>query len=183
MTSLAEAFESFQHSAWRLEARDVYLVAEYDDQLAAFLADRPMPPRADGWAEVVKAAASRGAGMGRIRLVGRPISDYTRFEFALYPENVAFGEDVRIVDRAWLDDSWSAAPDVWLFDDRLAFRQRYDEAGQYLGAEQIDTEPVVEMRRRLSTYAVPLTEYRLAEVAVPRPESAIVMTFPGAVAS
>lgn len=123
MTTLAEAFKSFQHSAWRLEARDTYLVSEYDDQLEAFLAGRPMPPRADGWTQLVQAAIARGARIGRIRLVGHPISDYTRFEFALYPENVQFGEDVRIVDRTWLDDSWVAAPDVWLFDDQLAFRQ------------------------------------------------------------
>lgn len=96
MTTLADAFESFQLSAWR---RDTYLVAEYDDQLEAFLADQPMPPRVDGRAEVVQAATARGARIGRTRLVGHPITDYTRFEFALYPENVEFGEDVRIVDR------------------------------------------------------------------------------------
>lgn len=181
MTTLAEAFESFQHSAWRLEARDTYLVAEYDDQLEAFLAGRPLPPRVDGWAEVVQAATARGARIGRTRLVGHPLTDYTRFEFALYPENVEFGEDVRIVDRTWLDTSWAAAPDVWLFDDDLAFRQQYSDAGAYLGAEQIDVGPVVELRRLLSTYAVPLAEYQLTETPAPRPETAIPTTLPRAV--
>jgi hypothetical protein len=181
MTSLAEAFESFRHSAWRLEARDTYLVAEYDDQLVAFLAGEPMPARTDGWADVVQAATARGARIGRIRLVGHPISDYTRFEFALYPENVAFGEDVRIVDRTWLDGSWSAAPDVWLFDDELAFRQRYSDEGAYLGAEQVDADPVLEMRRLLASYAVPLAEYRLTEVPAPRPATALPSVLPRAV--
>jgi Family of unknown function (DUF6879) len=180
MTTLAEAFESFQHSAWRLEARDTYLIAEYDDQLKAFLAGQPMPPRADGWAEVVQAATTRGARIGRIRLVGHPITDYTRFEFALYTENVQFGEDVRIVDRTWLDGSWATAPDVWLFDDQLAFRQQYSDEGAYLGAERIDAGPVREMRQVLSTYAVPVAEYRLTEVLAPRPESAIPTALPRA---
>lgn len=181
MTSLGEAFESFQHSAWRLEARDTYLVAEYDDQIEAFLADRPMPPRVDGWADVVHAATSRDARIGRVRLVGHPITDYTRFEFALYPENVAFGEDVRIVDRTWLDGSWAAAPDVWLFDDRLAFRQRYSPEGAYRGAEQVDAAPIVQMRQALLACAVPLAEYRLTEVPTPRPATAVPAALPDAV--
>lgn len=181
MTTLTEAFETFQRSAWRLEARDTYLVPDYDDALEAFLAERPLPARTDGWADVVQTAAQRGARIGRIRLVGHPITDYTRFEFALYPQNVDFGEDVQIVDRTWLDGSWSAAPDVWLFDDRLAFRQTYSDAGEYLGAEPVAAEPVIEMRRMLSSYAVPLAEYRLTEVPAPRPASAVPSPLPRAV--
>lgn len=171
MTSLAEAFESFQQSAWRLEARDIYRVAEYDNQLAAFQAGRPLPPRVDGWADVVESVTARGARIGRVRLVGHPITDYTRFEFVLYRENVAFGEDVRIVDRNWLDESWAVAPDVWLFDDQVAFRQHYTDDGAYRGAEQIDPDPVVEMCRRLSACAVSLAEFRLSEVPDPRPSA------------
>ncbi len=163
MTTLAEAFESFERSAWRLEARDIYLVHEYDDALDAFLSGRPMPPRADGWAEVVRAATKRGATMSRIRLVGHPITDYTRFEFAMYVQNVEFGEDVRIVDRSWLDDSWATAPDVWLFDDRLAFRQIYSDKGEYLGAERTSVDPVVEMRQSLSSKAVGLPDFQLTD--------------------
>lgn len=178
---LPDAFSSFRHSAWRLEARDTYLVPEYDDQLNAFLTGRPLPPRADGWADVVQAAAARGARIGRVRLVGRPISDYTRFEFALYPENVQFGENVRIVDRSWLDGSWSVAPDVWLFDDHIAFRQRYSEDGAYLGAEEIDPAPVLEVQRTLLTHAVPLAEYHLTEVPAPMPASAVPAALPDSV--
>lgn len=180
MTTLAEAFESFRHSAWRLEVRDTYRVAEYDDQFAAFLAGRPLPPRRDGWGDVVRAATSRGARIGRVRLVGHPITDFTRYEFVLYPENVEFGEEVRIVDRAWLDDSWAAAPDVWLFDDRVAFRQRYTEDGGYLGAEQIHAGPVIEMRQRLLTYAVSLAEYRLSDTPAPTPGAAVPAVLPTA---
>lgn len=164
MTTLGEAFESFKRSAWRLEARDTYLVPEYDDQLAAFLAGRPLPPRADGWPEVLQAAAARGARISRIRLVGHPLTDYTRFEFALYPENVQFGEDVQIVDRSQLDQSWAPAPDVWLFDDGIAFAMRYSDEGAFLGAEQVDVDPILELRRVLSAYAVPLGDYRLTDI-------------------
>ena len=161
MPTLSEAFESFQRSAWRLEARDTYVVAEYEDQLRAFLAGRPMPPRRDGWAELVQGAAARGARIARTRLVGHPITDFTRFEFALYLENVQVGEDVRIIDRTWLDGSWATAPDVWLFDDQLAFRQHYDDEGVYLGFERVDADPARQMRDLLATHAVPLSKFHL----------------------
>jgi hypothetical protein len=166
--TLAEAFQSFRHSAWRLEARDYYVVDEYAAQIQAFQAGRPMPPRTDGWAEVMHGATTRGARVGRVRLVGHPVTDYTRWEFAIYPDNVQLGEDVQIVDRDWLDESWTAAPDVWLFDDHLAFRQRYTDDGVYLGAEQIDAAPVREMRDLLAALAVALHEYRLADIPAPR---------------
>lgn len=176
--TLPDAFATFERTAWRLEGRDTYRVADYDDALAAFLAGRPMPPRTDGWAEVVQSAVARSARISRTRLVGHPITDYTRFEFTLYPENVAWGEDIQVVDRTWLDASWAAAPDVWLFDDQVAFHQQYTDLGEYLGAEEIDPGPVAAMRRLLSTYAVPLAEYRLSAIPAPRPADAIPTPLP-----
>jgi hypothetical protein len=162
VTALVEAFASFETSAWRLEARDTYSVRVYDDALAAFLAGQSMPPRTDGWAEVVAGARSRGAEIGRVRLIGHPITDYTRFEFALYPDNVAFGEDVRIVDRTWLHGSWAAAPDVWLFDDRQAFLLHYGDDGAFLGVDETDAVAAGELRDAVADYAVPLARYDLA---------------------
>lgn len=179
--TLADAFDSFTREAWRLEARDVYVVDEYADQLDAFLNGRTLPARSDGWDEVMSTATARGARVGRTRLVGHPITEYTRFEFLLYRENVAMGEDVRIVDRTWLDASWSATPDLWLFDNELALRQHYSDSGVYLGAEAVDPEPVIALRQTLATYAVPVAEYQLTEVPSPRPETAHPAALPRAV--
>lgn len=178
MTTLIEAFASFRTSAWRLEARDDYNVPEYGAELSAFLSGRPRPPRSDGWQEVVQAAVGRGAHIGRVRVVGRPLTDYTRFEFALYAQNVTWGEDVRIVDRAWLDASWSAAPDVWLFDDQLAFRQDYTADGSYVGTAEVEADMIREIRRILVAASVPMSEYRLKEQPAPRPDTAPVGPLP-----
>ena len=35
-----------------------------------------------------------------MHVVDRPLSDYIRYELAVYAENVAAGEDVRIADRS-----------------------------------------------------------------------------------
>lgn len=170
--NIAEAFASFTREAWRLEARDLYRVPEYDEQIAAWLAGQPMPPRRDGWDAVLRDASGRGARISRTRLVGHPLTEYTRWEFELYRENVELGEDIRVVDREGLDDTWASASDVWLFDDQLAFRQDYDDDGTYRGAVEIDPAQALAMRRALAPVAVPVTEYRLADdIPTPRPES------------
>lgn len=179
--NIADAFDAFTSEAWRLEARDVYVVDEYADQLDAFLAGRELPPRRDGWADVMHSATRHGARVGRTRLVGHPITDYTRFEFLLYRENVELGEDVRVVDRGWLDDSWTDVPDLWLFDDQWAFQQHYSHDGVYLGAEQVAAEPVRALRHALESYAVPVSEYALADVPAPRTEHTHPTVSPGAV--
>jgi len=171
MTSIAEAFASFSREAWRLEARDLYRVPEYDEQIAAWQAGEPMPPRQDGWDEVLRDSAARGARISRTRLVGHPLTDYTCWEFELYRDNVELGEDIRVVDRTWLDGSWAHASDVWLFDDQLAFRQDYAADGTYLGATEIDPTQAIAMRRALAPISVPAAEYRLTDIPTPRPES------------
>lgn len=172
MTSLVEMFDQFQRDAWRLEARDTYSVAGEETRIEQFLRDGTVPRKTienNEWLATVAAARARGASIGRVRLVGHPITTYTRFEFAAYPDNVAIGEDVRVVDRAWLDESWDQAPDFWIFDSETVFVQTYDHDGAYLGAERAgDVEPYIELREMVSALAVPLADYHLADLPAPR---------------
>jgi hypothetical protein len=162
MTDLPEMFEKFRVDAWRLEARDYYDVPEYQDSLAAYQAGRPLPRREDGWLPLVARVRARGARIGRTRLVGHPTNAYTRWEFTQYAENVATGEDVRILDR---DDAFGRdLPDVWLFDDEVAFVQHYGDEGAYLGADQVDPAPYVELRQTLERRAIPFADYARASL-------------------
>jgi hypothetical protein len=142
---LGVLFNRFEHSAFRLEAKDRYDVTEEADRLAAFRAGDPLPTRTvenDSWLALVAAATQMGREISRVRIVGRPLTEYTRFELAVYPENIAAGETVRIRERRTLtpdDDSW-AHQDFWLFDDQIAVRLLYDDVGHFLGVEQaLDT--------------------------------------------
>lgn len=172
MTSLADMFDQFRRDAWRLEARDTYSVAGEETRIEEFLHTGTVPRKTvenNGWIATVAAARARDAYIGRVRLVGHPITTYTRFEFAAYPDNLAAGEDVQVVDRAWLDDSWQQAPDFWIFDSTTVFVQNYDHNGAYLGAEQAeDVEPYIELREMISALAVPLADYQLADLPAPR---------------
>ncbi|GAA1983197.1 DUF6879 family protein [Amycolatopsis minnesotensis] len=162
---LAELYRSFRRYAWRLEARDVYGVPAENARLQAFLAGESLPESATktAWGEQTAAAAAAGRSFARVRMIGHPVTDYTRWEMSVYPENIAAGEDVRILDRAWLNDEnplWQQ--DVWLFDDETAVIQRYADDGAYLGPELADDPaPYVALRARALELSVPYSEYTL----------------------
>lgn len=153
-------FQHFVHYAWRLEVLDDYSGTD-GDELRQFQRTGRVAPRPpdDSWRRIIETARSRGAEIGRTRLVGYPITPYTEYELAAYEDNVSLGEDVRILDRQRLDASWDAAPDVWLFDDQAAFRMLYGERGAWQGAEKIDPDPFVHVRNVVMPLSVPIREY------------------------
>lgn len=165
---LDELYQGFAAYAWRLEARDIYGIPEDNARLQAWLAGREVPrsePK-DTWGDLTAAAAADGRPFSRVRMVGRPLTDYTRWEHSLYPENLAAGEDVRLLDRDWLTAVDQANPlwdvDFWLFDDQTAVIQRYDADGGYLGPSLApDPAPFVTLRARALQLPVPFVEYTL----------------------
>ncbi|MFP5070955.1 DUF6879 family protein [Pseudonocardia nantongensis] len=151
---LGRMYGRFTDYAWRYEGRDVYTVDGEQERIDAFLRSGVVPRKTrdnNGWIRIVEDVCARGASIGRVRAVGRPVTDYTRFEFAAYPDNIAAGEDVQVIERQQLDRAWDSVPDFWLFDDTTAFVQHFDEAGRFLGAERVDNvAPFLEIRRMLT---------------------------------
>lgn len=164
MIELSDMYARFTRYAWRLETRDHYDVdGDSAACLAAFLrtgeVDRRTPDD-NAWMATIAAATERGAYFGRVRLIGRPITDYTKYEMASYPDNVAVGEDVQLVERAWLRNPEQPYPDFWLFDDETVFVQRYDDDGHYLGTELADdVGQYLAIRRNLTTLSVSLAAH------------------------
>jgi hypothetical protein len=62
--------------------------------------------------------------------IGDPLSEYERFELALYPYSSAAGEEIRILEKRHAIDE-----DFWLFDDQVVFVLRYDATGGFLGVD------------------------------------------------
>jgi hypothetical protein len=133
---LAAAFDRFERSAWRLCARDTYDVAEERDVLAAWREHRPLPPRADGWPDILRSRLAAGRQVGRVQLFTRPLGDYARFLLAHpYPENVALGEVVRVGYRDQMPADLAAVrEDFWVFDGQEVAVMEYDDAGRFLRA-------------------------------------------------
>ncbi len=100
--TLTELFETFRESAFRLEALQHYVLEEDEPRRQAFRAGHPLPPR-PGKIEsmrLVRNAVAAGKRVHRVHVVELPLTEYLRYELAVYRENIAAGEDVRIADRA-----------------------------------------------------------------------------------
>lgn len=137
--NLSDLFASFEHSVFRLEARDQYTVPSEADRLADFVAGRPMAPRTpanDGWLDIVTRATNSGKAMSRVHAVRRPLSTYVQFELELYDGNVDAGEEVYIADRDRCPDQLANLDrDFWLFDDSTVALMDYDDEGHFHGAD------------------------------------------------
>jgi hypothetical protein len=160
-------FERFERSAFRLEARDRYDVPDEQEDLTAFLnGQKPTPktPDNDSWLALVARATASGRSIVRVRIVGRPLTEYTRFEFAAYPENIAAGEEIRVVERGSLhgiDTTW-ADDDFWIFDDETVALLRYDDEGRFLGAERVsDVGAYLSARQQALTMSVSFADFAL----------------------
>jgi hypothetical protein len=94
--------------------------------------------------------------------VGEPFTDYTRFEFAAYRENIAAGEKVQVIPRRLLADAdqrW-ASEDFWIFDDELVVLLSYDDEGRFLGVQQPeDNRPYLQAKQRALSIAIEFDEF------------------------
>jgi hypothetical protein len=139
-------FETFEHTAYRLERLPAYAEPAEAGALAAYLAGsvpRVYPGKA-AWVNLVSRAASAGLVMQRVHVVLGPLSDYLRYEIGWsYGLNVEAGEDVRILVAG--DIPAEMPGDYWLFDSRTLARMNYGKGGRLASIEIVpDPEAIVE---------------------------------------
>jgi hypothetical protein len=104
------------------------------------------PAKAE-WLELVRSARAAGKRMERVHVVVEPLSDYLRYELAWwYADNVAAGEDVRILPTR--PRQWPAGlprHDFWLYDSQKLAVLHYDPQGRLYRAELVG-DPVEVVR-------------------------------------
>jgi hypothetical protein len=114
-----DLYRTCRASAYRLEVRQHYIVSGDAERQRAFRAGEPLPPpRQDKQDDLRLVAGLRQAGkqIGRVHVVSWPLSDYVRYELAVYSENVAAGEDVAIADVSAHPDLARLDTDFAIFD-------------------------------------------------------------------
>jgi hypothetical protein len=172
MTTPADLYRTCRVSARRLETLQDYDVSGDEERLRAFLAGEPMPPPRQGKAEDLALIADlrkRGRYVGRVHVVDRPLTDYVRYELAVYAENVAAGEDVLIADRSAHPNLEGLAQDYAIFDSETVVLFDYDDDGRVRGYRVADDRETVE--RCVAEYdlaaarSVPLAEFMAATAA------------------
>ena len=106
-------------SACRLETLQHYTVPGDEERQRAFHAGEPLhPPREELLDDLRLITEIRRTGrrIGRVHVVDRPLSDYVRYELAVYQENISAGEDVRIADRSRHPELDGLTQDFAIFD-------------------------------------------------------------------
>ena len=167
---LDRCFDLFQVSAFRLETLRTYAAPAEDELLRAFRLGLPRPERSartSAWLRRIADTTAAGKSWGRVRVLGRPLSEYECYQLIGYSESAEAGEVTGIADRSAHPELSVLASDFWLFDAHtvrpFAALMSHDDAGRYLGAE-VTTEPVmigacVTARNLAQRCSVPLGVY------------------------
>lgn len=168
MPDLGWWLQNFQRFAFRLECLPEYQVPQEAEWLAAFKRDGSLPdlsPENDSWLKLVRTHVQHGCSMQRLRIVSHPLTDYERFELALFSASVKAGEDIRIAGFSPMSpiagvERRSDMPDFWLFDDEVVMVLRYDGEGRFLGTEQArDVLPYRRMRDLALPHCMEMSAY------------------------
>jgi hypothetical protein len=166
----AALFDTFQHTAFRLEALQTYDAPAEAEAVRAFREGQPRPERSvrtSPWLRRVAVTTAQGKQWSRVRVVAYPLTEYTRYELVGYVESQAAGERIQIVDLERVGD---LGPDFWLFDagttDARAVLMRYTANGMIEGFELVTNpahlERLQHIQHTAQAHAVALNEF-LAE--------------------
>ncbi|MEU2940896.1 DUF6879 family protein [Nocardiopsis alba] len=161
-TTFRRLFETFEHTAWRLETRRGYASDREDPEFQEFLRTGSAPCDFDEpWFGNIEAQTRAGKRVGRVRIVDSPMTVEQLFLLDYARHNAAVGEDMRYLRR---EDSDSLGDeDFWIFDSRLVALFHFDEADTVTGIELI-TEPAAVVRYAMIRdaamhHAVPYDEF------------------------
>jgi hypothetical protein len=139
-------FETFEHTAFRLEVRDRYNAPNEVESLRRFLAGEPEDLEDGGfqdWLDQVQAATAEGRRFSRVRVVSLPLTDYSRYGIAYAQFTNAAGDDIRYLTRDRARGIGLPDHDYWLFDSRKIARLHFDEEDHLLGVEVIEDPAAV----------------------------------------
>lgn len=125
-----------------METRDQYKSPTEEVALRQFTAgEQPDMEWFTNWLTMIRGATVAGRQFRRVRVVTRPLTDYSRFGIFCSGYTNQAGEDIRYLDRA----AAAGLPDYdyWLFDSRTLVRMHFDEEENFLGGEVVDDAAVI----------------------------------------
>lgn len=157
-------FDTYEHTAWRLETRRGYMDDVRDESYQRFIRgeDATWDPN-HWWLVARRAAAAAGKRMDRVRIVDEPPTDGQRYLLHSAQWNIGAGEDIRNMWRADANRLHLPDEDFWLFDSRLLVLLHFGDEDVFMHAEVI-TDPVdvaraCQIRDAAWHYAVPNREF------------------------
>jgi hypothetical protein len=95
-----DLFHTFHHTAFHLELKDSYHVAEEAGPFELFRQGKPDDfSWHQPWLKLVREATQAGKSITRVRVVTVPHGDYTRWGLSVAPLNIEVREDIRWLPR------------------------------------------------------------------------------------
>ncbi|PWI42561.1 DUF6879 family protein [Streptomyces sp. ICBB 8177] len=139
-------FETFNHSAWRLETRRRYASDEATDTYAQFVESGVVAWDTGSWyCRTIRTQVAAGKSVGRVRIVDNPPTVGQLYLMANAQRNAELGEDVRNLWREDAEQLPLGAEDFWIFDSRLVALLNFDDTDSLIDVELI-TEPAEVVR-------------------------------------
>lgn len=125
-----------------METRDEYKSANEARALNQFIAGGQVDMQwFQNWLNMIAEATKEGRRFSRVRVVTRPLTNYSRFGVFCSEYTNSAGEDIRYLAR---DDATDIPDyDYWLFDSRKLVRMHFDEEENFLGGEVIEDPAAV----------------------------------------
>lgn len=157
----AELFDSFEHSAFRLELQAEYSVTFERDLFDKFLAGNPEPPTQEvfrAWYAKVADQVAAGITLERVRLVDEPPTGYQRWTRYMDRWNLEAGEKIHYLARSRAEEvgvtDAFAGRDFWLFDDQRLVTMTFDDEHRCVATELSTTETDLQRARSWRDLAI-----------------------------
>lgn len=131
-------FRAFEHTAFRLEVRNRYNSPRETESFRKFTAGESVDLTwHQNWLAMIREATAQGRRFCRVRVVGLPLSDYSRF--GLWSSQFAneAGDDIRYLTREQAEATDLPRHDYWLFDSRKLIKMHFGCLAPRRTTEQI----------------------------------------------
>ncbi|MFP3966253.1 hypothetical protein SMC26_28370 [Actinomadura fulvescens] len=143
----AEMLRGANHEALHLELRDFYgppskTFADWKAGVEYDPADRFAP-----WVSLVRETAARGVTVRRARIVGTPVSEYTRYLHWTTSMNIGAGERVRWLARRDAADLCLTGADFWVIDGAVVYWNHFSGDSVLTEVERDDREASAKLAR------------------------------------
>ncbi|MFE1768569.1 DUF6879 family protein [Streptomyces angustmyceticus] len=146
LNEFGKLFQTFQHSAWRLETRRGYASDREDATYREFVETGTVAwDLDDDWCRNMRAQTADGKRVGRVRIIDDPPTTGQLYLLDNAKRNSATGEDMRNLWRADAERLQLPAEDFWIFDSRFIALLHFDEEDTLLRVELL-TEPAEVVR-------------------------------------
>jgi hypothetical protein len=125
-----EALTSVRHSAWRWECQAVYREPSEQEPFRQFQQGEPVDlDFMSAWYAAITRQTAAGRTYQRVRMLTDPLTEYLKFELSFTEQNIAAGEDVRVMPQSRARELDLPGDDFWLLDDELVLLMHFGVDG------------------------------------------------------